>query len=194
MSGNTLSLDTILSATFYFTTKWSSHLQSNKARDLLRYLVCRLYDQGRGNFSTAHLTLAQTTLARKMGVSRQWIGELVERLDTTGWIAHASPKLPDGTNGSTIFTIGPQFQRLLIMLTKSKQRKIPVKSDAKHRWHFSPSKEEEKIQKIRARENMPPSQKILDRMPLLKKWMARGKAFIEDWKDEDGSGKRREIS
>jgi hypothetical protein len=46
---STPSLDRLLSATFFFTTKWSERLQSNRARDLLRYVVCRLYDQERGN-------------------------------------------------------------------------------------------------------------------------------------------------
>jgi hypothetical protein len=63
MGSDTLALDSILSATFHFTTKWSDHLQSNKARDLLRYVVCRLYDEGRGQLMNAHLSLAQTTVA-----------------------------------------------------------------------------------------------------------------------------------
>src|SRR5215210_4835127 len=108
MHGDTLSLDNILSATFYFTTKWSSHLQSNKARDLLRYLVCRLYDQGHGNLINAQLELAQTTVARKLGMSRQWVGELTQRLEEQDWIEHSSSKLPDGTNTSTVWRAGRQ--------------------------------------------------------------------------------------
>jgi hypothetical protein len=44
------------------------------------------------------LTLAQTTLAKKLGLSRQWVGEVVQRLDEAGWLVHVSPTFPDGTN------------------------------------------------------------------------------------------------
>src|SRR5215208_896818 len=142
MGGNTLALDSILSATFHFTTKWSSQLQSNKARDLLRYVVCRLYDEGRGQLMNAHLSLAQTTVAKKLGISRQWVGTLVHRLEETGWLVHTSEKLPDGTNGSTIWRAGRLLKRLLIMLTKSKQRKTPMPKPAKSTWLFSPLKRE----------------------------------------------------
>src|SRR5882724_10334624 len=116
MGGSVIALDTILSATFFFSVKWSSDLQSNKSRDLLRFLLCRLYDEGRGQLVNAQLTLAQTTLAKKLGMSRQWIGELVHRLEAAGWIEHYSPTLPDGTNGSTIFRVGRQLKRLLVTL------------------------------------------------------------------------------
>lgn len=65
------------------------------------------------------LTLAQTTLAKKLGLSRQWVGELVHRLDEAGWLVHVSPTLPDGTNGPTIFMIGNQLKRILFMLSKN---------------------------------------------------------------------------
>src|SRR5262245_33044136 len=86
---------------------------------------------------TLRLTLAQTTLAKKLGLSRQWVGELVHRLDEAGWLVHVSPVLPDGTNGPTIFMIGRQLTRVLIILTKTKRRKRPTKEAAKCRWHFS---------------------------------------------------------
>jgi hypothetical protein len=175
MGSKTLALDSILSATFHFTIKWSSHLQSNKARDLLRYLVCRLYDEGRGNLMNAQLELAQTTVARKLGISRQWVGVLVQRLEETGWLVHANEKLPDGTNGSTRWRIGRMFKRLLVTLAKSKQRKSPTKTVAKCTWHFSPLKRETEIQAILAKENEPPTAAILAKMPLLQKWLLRGK-------------------
>jgi len=78
------------------------------------------------------LTLAQTTLARKLGMSRQWVGELVQRLEDAGWIEHYSPTLPDGTNGSTIFRVGRQLKRLLVMLSKSRRGKKPAKPAANH--------------------------------------------------------------
>src|SRR5882724_3349971 len=116
MGNGTLALDTILSASFHFVVKWSPGLDRNKSRDLLRFLLCRLYDEGRGQLVNAQLTLAQTTLAKKLGMSRQWIGELVHRLEAAGWIEHYSPTLPDGTNGSTIFRVGRQLKRLLVTL------------------------------------------------------------------------------
>jgi len=106
MGGSALALDNILSAMFCFVDRWTPALSRNHSRDLLRFLLCRLYDEGRGQLVNAQLTLAQTTLAKKLGMSRQWIGELVHRLEAAGWIEHYSPTLPDGTNGSTIFRVG----------------------------------------------------------------------------------------
>jgi hypothetical protein len=79
------------------------------------------------------LTLAQTTLAKTLGLSRQWVGELVHRLDEAGWLVPGSPTLPEGTNGPTIFMIGRQLKRVLVMLLKSKRRKRPTKEAAKCR-------------------------------------------------------------
>jgi Mn-dependent DtxR family transcriptional regulator len=174
-----LALDTVLSATFHFTTKWSNNLQSNKARDLLRYVVCRLYDEGRGQLMNAHLSLAQTTLAHKLGISRQWVGELVNRLDREGWIEHQAPKLPDGTNGSTMFRAGRMLKRLVVTLLKSKQQKTPIIKPAKSSWHFSPLKREKELLSILQREKAPPRPALLERIPLLKVWLQRGKEEIE---------------
>lgn len=174
MGGSAIALDNILSAAFYFSVKWSSDLQSNKARDLLRFLLCRLYDEGRGQLVNSQLTLAQTTLARKLGISRQWVGELVQRLEAAGWIEHYSPTLPDGTNGSTIFRVGRQLKRLLVMLTKSKRGKPPAKPVANNRWHFSPTKVEKHLLLIQEQEQQPLKQRVLEKMPLLKTWLSRG--------------------
>src|SRR5262249_44380559 len=145
MGGDTLALDTILSATFHFMTKWSNCLQSNKARDLSRYIVCRLYDEGRGHLMNTQMSLAQTTIAHKLGISRQWVGTLMQRLEATGWIEHFAPKLADGTNGSTVWRIGRTLKRLLVMLTKSKRQKNAGKVTANRRWHFSPPRREKEI-------------------------------------------------
>jgi hypothetical protein len=176
---STPSLDRLLSATFFFTTKWSERIQSNKARDLLRYLVCRLYDQGRGNLMNAQIELAQTTLAKKLRMSRQWIGELTARLEAAGWIEHVSPKLADGTNGSTIWRIGRQFKRLLVMLAKSKRGKSRTKSDNKSTWHFSPLRREKELLSLPAKEKDPPKPEMLAKMPLLKTWLERGKQLLK---------------
>src|SRR5215204_2372105 len=178
MGNSVLTLDIILSATFYFTTKWSSQLQSNKARDLLRYILCRLYDEGRGQLMNARLSLAQTTLARKLGISRQWVGTLVQRLEAEGWLEHFSPTLADGTNGSTVWRVGRLLKRLLIMLTKSNRRKTPMPKPAKSTWHFSPLRREKEILSLLQREKEPPSETILARIPLLRTWLVRGKSAV----------------
>jgi hypothetical protein len=67
------------------------------------------------------------------------------------------------------------LKRLLVMLSKSRQRKLPIKSDAKSTWHFSPLRREKKILELLAWENKPPKPEILERIPLLKVWLGRGK-------------------
>jgi len=178
MGSGILALDTILSATQFFVGKWSPDLKGNQSRDALRFLLCRLYDKGRGQLMNAQLPLAQTTLANKLDLSRQWVGELVGRLRDAGWIDYYSPKLGDGTNGSTVFRIGPQLKRLLITLIKSRPIKKPMKSAANNRWQFSPSKEEKKPMLTHERENRPLEPQTLDRIPLLRQWLERGKTDI----------------
>jgi DNA-binding Lrp family transcriptional regulator len=203
MGKGVLALDNILSAVFFFTGKWCPELKGNQSRDLLRFLLCRLYDQSRGQVVNAQLTLAQGTLARKLGLSRQWVGALLERLQETGWIEYYAPVLSEGMRGSTIFRAGRQLKRLLLMLLKSKRRlpalprrqaggrqgKSSRKPAVNNRWQFSPSKEERRHQQIRERENTPPSPELLKRIPLLRRWLDRGKAEEQgpgDAPDADG--------
>src|SRR4051812_45521303 len=174
MGGRVLALDNILSATFFFADKWSSGLSGNRARDLLRFLTCRLYDQGHGKMIGAHITLAQGTIASKIGISGKWCWELCQRLQKTGWIEYTAPRLPDGMRVSCTFAIGRQFKRLLVMLAKSAKPKKQKKSVTKDQWKFSPSKEEKKILLIRQKENEPPSERLLAKVPLLKTWLERG--------------------
>jgi hypothetical protein len=174
MGSDVLALDTIQSATFFFAGKWSPKLKGNQARDVLRFLVCRLYDQGRGRVGSAQIILAQTTLARKLGLSRQWIGVLLDRLQQAGWLECYAPRLDTGMHGSTVFRPGRQLKRLLITLAKGRARKSPKKCAANDRWRFSPSKEEKRLFFIRQREQEVPSPEMLARMPLLKRWLGRG--------------------
>src|SRR5215212_400226 len=127
MGSSVLTLDQIWSATSTFSVKWSAGIESNKAHRVLHYLLCRLYDEGRGQLMNAQLTLAQTTLSEKLGISRQWIGELVGMLE-----------------------------RLLVMLSKSRQRKTLVNKPAKSTWQFSPSIEDKRILLILKKEKTPP--------------------------------------
>jgi DNA-binding Lrp family transcriptional regulator len=171
-----IALDTILTAALFFAGKWTPALKRSQSRDLLRFLILRLYDAGRGQLLTAQLTLAQGTLARKLGLSRQWVGMLLDRLRDAGWIEYAAPVLEGGMRGSTIFRIGRQLKRLLLMLGKSrKRRKTPATSAANRAWQFSPPKEEKRQQAIQEQENRPPKPELLRRIPLLKQWMERGR-------------------
>ncbi len=179
MGGSMLTLDQIWSATSTFTVKWSKGLESNKAHRVLHYLLCRLYDEGRGQLVNANLTLAQTTLSKKLGISRQWVGELVSRLERAGWVEHASQKLPDGTNGSTLWRIGCQLKRLLVMLSKSRGGEKLRNPPAKSTWHFSPLRREKEISSLLAREQELPTPEVIARIPTLKRWLERGKEKTE---------------
>src|SRR4029453_14665840 len=174
MGSGLLTLDQIWSATTTFTVKWSEGLESNKAHRVLHYLLCRLYDEGRGQLGNARLTLAQTTLSKKLGISRQWIGELVARLSAAGWIEYHSSKLPSGTNSSSVWRVGRMLKRLLVMLSKSRQRKTSAIKPAKSTWHFSPRKLEKEISFILEKEKTLPRPDTLGRIPLLKAWLQRG--------------------
>src|SRR5262245_39003145 len=174
MGSCVLALDVVLSACFFFTGKWTPALKRNQSRDLLRFLLCRLYDQSRGQLVHGQVTLAQATLACKLGLSRQWVGILLARLQEAGWIEYYAPVLDDGMRGSTIFRVGRQLKRLLVMLLKSKRHKTPTKSDANQAWQFSPSKEEKRHLQILKQETTPPKPEVLKRIPLLKQRLERG--------------------
>jgi len=172
---NALGLDTIISATVHFGAKWTPELKRTQGRDLLRYLLCRLYDQGRGQLVNAQVTLAQGTLAGKLGLSRQWVGILLERLQAAGWLEYRAPVLEGGMRGSTIFRVGNTLKRLLIMLAKARlKRKKRVRSDVNSAWQFSRSEQEKRLLALHAKENEPPPPHVLAKIPLLGRWLGRG--------------------
>jgi len=175
MRSRVLALDTILSAALYFAGKWQPTLKRNQSRELLRFLLCRLYDQGRGQLVGIELTLAQGTLARKLGLSRQWIGILLGRLQAAGWVECFAPTLDGGMKGSTVFRVGRQCKRLLLILLKAKPCKKPTKSAANTHWQFSPTFLEKKHILLRQKEQTPPSETVLAKLPLLRLWLGRGK-------------------
>jgi len=177
MATGGVALDSILSASFHFVVKWSPGLDRTKGRDLLRFLLIRLYDEGRGQLMNTQITLAQTTLARKLGLSRQWVATLLERLERAGWIEYAAPWVGPGLRGSTTYRIGRTLKRLLVMLTKSKRGKKQGKSADNSRWQFSPSKLALQMKSIEEKENQPPTEQQLGRLPLLRQWMERGGAW-----------------
>jgi hypothetical protein len=173
-----LLLDTILSALENDLATRDPQARETKRWRVCRYLMCRLYDQRRGNLMNAALQLAQVSIAKKLGISLRWVHELAHRLAALGWLEFSSEKLPDGTNGSTIWRIGPKIKRLLVALSKSKQRKSPIKSDTHSRWNFSPLRREKEILRLLKEENAPPTAEELKKLeanPLLKVWLERGK-------------------
>jgi hypothetical protein len=109
-----------------------------------------------------------------MGLSRQWIGILLARLQDAGWVECSAPTLDDGMKGSTVFRVGRQFKRLLMMIGKAKPRKSPAKSAANTRWQFSPTSIEKRQILIQQKEQKPPSEAVLSKLPLLKLWLGRG--------------------
>lgn len=173
MGSGVLALDNILSASEHYLAHWSSGLESNKAGRLLRYLVCRLWDRGRGKLINAQIELAQTTIARKLRISRQWVGTLADRLAAAGWIEHHSSKLSDGMNSSSVWRVGRLLKRLLVMLLKSHCGKKRANKPANTAWHFSPREREREILSILEKEKAPPSVEVMKRLPLLKVWMER---------------------
>jgi hypothetical protein len=107
------------------------------------------------------------------------VGILLDRLQAAGWIEYYAPVLPDGMRGSTIFRVGCQLKRLLVMLLKSRKRKTPTKSDANRTWRFSPTSVEKRQRTILDKENTPPRPTLLQKIPLLKQWLERGKTDEE---------------
>ena len=136
--------------------------------------MAKTLESNKSDLVNVSLTLVQTTLSHKLGISRQWIGKLVNRLDREGWIEHYAPTLPDGTNGSTLFRAGRMLKRVVVMLQKSPRGKNLIKKPAKSRWHFSPQKREKQLLFLQQQEEQPLTPETLHRIPLLKTWMKRG--------------------
>jgi DNA-binding Lrp family transcriptional regulator len=140
MGGHTLTLDTILSATFFFSGKWTPALKRNQSRDVLRSILCKLYGANRGSLFHTRLRVSHAAIADSVDLSREWVCKLISRLRESGWITTEARRLPDGKQEITIFRAGPTLKRLLVMLFRSNQRhtktrvndpsqKVPKKED-----------------------------------------------------------------
>jgi len=183
MGASILTLDTILSATFHHTRKWSEHLVSNQARDLLRFVIMHLYSEGQGNLINATWTQAQSTIAKKLDLSARWVGELTARLQDQGWIDHASHKLPDGMNSSTVWRAGRQLKRLIISITKSHMKQVKRAAQAQLRVAKGPSHFFPPFQGVKNFLYPPPKKdpqpEDLKKLPgigsILGQWLQRGK-------------------
>jgi hypothetical protein len=118
-----LTLDTILSATFFFSGKWTPSLKRNQSGETLRLILCKLYGASRGSLFHAQMRCSHAALADSLDLSREWVCKLVSRLRVAGWITTEARRSPDGKQEITIFRAGQMLKRLLVMLLKSQQRK-----------------------------------------------------------------------
>jgi hypothetical protein len=159
-----LSLDTIISALWYQLPRRSPKLRRNAAPYLLRGLVSKLYGVGKGNLWGAQVRASQSALAKDLGVSRQWVNELIQRLVTAGWLSYHAPRLPDGHFEIGFFKIGPQLQRLLCALLGSQRSKsrvnslrqlIPTKQDVEKNLLFLKTLQEQLATKLSQKKVMP---------------------------------------
>lgn len=69
MGESLLTLDQIWSATSTFSITWSEGIESNRAYRVPHSVRWRLDYVGRGNLINTRLTVTQTTLAYKLGLS-----------------------------------------------------------------------------------------------------------------------------
>jgi hypothetical protein len=170
-----LSLDTILSATFFHAKKWNPDLVGSQARDLLRFLTIKLYAGSNGNLNTASLTISQSALAGKIEVTREWCNKLLASLKDAGWIHYTSTRRADGLRTRCTYTLGNVMRRLLVMLAKSHAKKAKQKRVVNSGSQFFPFSMKKKFSFILEREQESPRPELLAKIPLLKRWMGRGK-------------------
>lgn len=122
LSSTSLTLDTIISAAFYFAGKWEAPLRRNQSRDVLRLILYKLYAAPGGSLFHRHARSSQAALADKLDLSREWVNKLLARLKLAGWIETTAPRLPDGKQEITQFRPGRMLKRVLVLLLKSRQR------------------------------------------------------------------------
>jgi Crp-like helix-turn-helix domain len=177
MGGRVLTLDAICNAAFYFAGEWSPALKRNQSRDLLRHVLCRLHGASKGQLFHARLRASHASLAHAVGLSREWVCKLSGRLVAAGWIEYTALRLPDGTYEIGVFRPGRMLKRLLCMLLGYRKSKRRV-NDFSHSFPL-PEIEREKsfsyTQKRRLeREQEPPAERILEKIPILRQWLGRG--------------------
>jgi hypothetical protein len=175
MGSGTLALDTILSATAYHVKKWSPDLVRTQSRDLLRFVLIRLYSVNKGDLNTASLTISQSALADKIGVTREWCNKLLASLKNAGWLQYSSGRREGGLRTTCTFAIGKTLKRLLIALTKSHAKKAKQKPVVKSGSQVFPLFLKKSLPFIQRKKEEPPRPDVLARIPVLKKWLERGK-------------------
>jgi len=159
----TLSLDTIISSSLFFSAKWSPDLKRNQSRDVLRAIVNKLYGSSHGVIFHANVRCSHAAIAESLDLSREWTCKLIGRLREAGWIKTHAPRLPDGKQEITIFRPGRMLKRLLVMLLRSRQRqhhrrvnnrsqKIPTQQEVEKNKSFLSYLRERLTQKLAFRE------------------------------------------
>jgi len=121
-----ISLDQLISSSFYYLDRWTlegPQLKSNASFDVLRYLLCRLHDEGDGKVLQGHIELSQGYIGQKLGLSRQWINVLVGRLVDAGWLVATSTWTGENMRSSTCFSAGRSLRRLVCQLLGSMRKK-----------------------------------------------------------------------
>jgi hypothetical protein len=173
-----LTLDNSLSATFFFAGKWTPALKRNQSRDLLRHVLCRLYGAGTGNLFHAQIRASHASLGAELGLSREWTCTLGQRLRDAGWINYRALRLPDGKFEIGVFSVGRKLKRLLCMLLGYRKPKRRM-NEFSHSFPLPETEREKTLSLARKRqlerEQQPPSQAMLQKVPLLKTWLERGK-------------------
>jgi hypothetical protein len=177
MGSRVLALDNILSAAFFFAGKWTPALKRNQSRDLLRHLLCRLYGASKGDLFHAQIRASHASLGAELGLSREWTCKLAGRLQSAGWLHYRALRLPDGTFEVGRFSVGRTLKRLLCMLRGYRKPQHHV--NARSSSFPLLQKERERIfssirKKTLEREQEPPRQATLSKIPLLKAWLKRG--------------------
>jgi hypothetical protein len=175
--GRELALDNIQSAAFFFSGKWTPGLRRNQSRDLLRHLLCRLYGASKGSLFHARIRASHADLGHELGLSREWVCKLGQRLQGSGWVQYRALRLPDGTYEVGVFSAGRQLKRLFCMLLGYRKSKHHVndrslsfpllKLEREKMFSFTRKKRLE-------REQQAPSQAIIQKIPLLRDWLNRG--------------------
>jgi len=135
-------------------------------------LLCRFHGAG-GPILNARVEIAQETLATKVGISRTWCNILLGRLADAGWIAVHAPKLPDGMNSRSTIVLGPTLKRLVYKLWRA-PGKTSTKSAVNPPKHSVPFSERKRLEFIKRKEEEPPPERILNKIPLLRDWLGRG--------------------
>ena len=166
MGGTTLALDTILSAMAFHVRKWSPELVRTQSRDLLRFVLIRLYSDNRGNLNTASLTISQSALADKIGVTREWCNKLLASLKAAGWLQYSSGRGEGGLRTTCTFAIGNTLKRLLIMLTKSHAKKAKQKPVVKYPSQDFPFSSKKNLFPILSKEKEAPRSEVLTKIPI----------------------------
>src|SRR5262245_37071869 len=179
MGVRALELDNVQSASFFFVGKWSPALKRNQSRDLLRHLLCRLHGASKGNLFHARIRASHASLGAELGLSREWVCELGQRLQAAGWIEYRALRLPDGKYEVGCFRPGRMLKRLLCILLGYRKPKHRVNTFS----HSFPLPETERVKifslakkRQLERERQPPNPEVLRKVPLLKTWMERGNA------------------